>query len=200
MIFSLLFVEKDSFKYFFLYSLKTAILADAMSENTNEENAGEQPVVNISNDVDESREENKDCNDVSGQFENTEKQDTISVDDTEKTKEIEEVPEAPVNVDDSVNLVENDEEALKMKEFTADLKLLGDTSGSAPVELSDTPSSEEKFDAKPEERIEPQNDAAVTQKEDENVSCKENIDKINVPNDDVIFVKPKDKERNHCYW
>lgn len=34
----------------------------------------------------------------------------------------------------------------------------------------------------------------------DNSSMKENIDKSNVLSDDLIFVKPKDKDRGHCYW
>ncbi len=34
----------------------------------------------------------------------------------------------------------------------------------------------------------------------DSMSSKENTDNSNVPNDDVIFVKPKDKDRGHCYW
>lgn len=31
-------------------------------------------------------------------------------------------------------------------------------------------------------------------------ASKENIDKSNTLSDDLIFIKPKDKDRGHCYW
>lgn len=36
--------------------------------------------------------------------------------------------------------------------------------------------------------------------ENDSVASKENTDKSNVLDDDLIFVKPKEKDRGHCYW
>ena len=170
-----------------------------MSENNVGEIAGEQPVVITSNDVAESGQESKNHNDILSESESAECN-SSQVDEAAKTQTTEEAPVPELDSKIAVDPIDNVEETIKISEFVVDMKDVENNEASAPpVELSDVPTSEEKLEPKIE-TIENHNNVVESHKEDENVSSKENVDKTNAPNDDVIFIKPKDKERNHCYW
>lgn len=176
-----------------------------MSANS-EEDTGEQQqqiaAVEITNGVEEKEQDVAITNSVpASQREATEVAKNVTADEVQSTTEVDVIAsETPVPGDKNDAVVENTEADAKasvedtkseVQEPEKDVNAEALSSEIAEVATEEVPPTDVKMI---EEKV-----VELPLKDEDKVASKENIDK-NVLDDDLIFVKPKDKDRSHCYW
>lgn len=110
---------------------------------------------------------------------------------------------ATLNVENSSVVETSEDETKSLAEDTKSEVLESETDNDVitEVEASSVEFSSTTGDDKDSIEIKIEDERVLNSvlKDDDRATGKENIDK-NVLDDDLIFVKPKDKDRNHCYW
>lgn len=146
----------------------------------------------------------KDCDEITSQGEN-QIQDLLSTEveqsETAETRNAGECTPIPVTVSD-----QNETNMTRVSNASANTEKPVSSEREQPIEnalvvddMLQDDSESAKFsmaDYKNEKSDELLKESPVN----DSSAAKENIDKLNTLNDDLIFVKPKDKDRGHCYW